>query len=89
LIQAAETALSQLWYNSNKTTDILYSGNTHVMDQANLLKKFHIRFSLSRPKSHQIRLKVSKLKNTNVQLSIDPQKHVSQRSKFCFIYIQT
>jgi len=53
------------------------------MDLANLFKKFHIRFSLSRPKSHQIRLKVSKLKNTNVQLSIDPQKYVSQRSKFC------
>jgi len=59
------------------------------MDIANLLKKFHIRFSLSRPKSHQIRLKVAKLKNTNVQLSIDPQQYVSQRSKFCFVYIQT
>jgi len=43
------------------------------MNPANLLKKFHIRFSLSRPKSHQIRLKVSKLNNTNFQLSIDPQ----------------
>jgi len=27
---------------------MLYSGSTHVMDLANLLKKFHIRFSLSR-----------------------------------------
>jgi len=59
------------------------------MDLANLLKKFHIRFNLSRPKSHQIRLKVSKLKNTNNRLSTDLQKYVSQRSKFCFIYIQT
>jgi len=25
--------------NSNKKTHILYSGNTHVMDLANLLKK--------------------------------------------------
>ena len=72
-----------------KKTDILYSGKTHVMDLANFLKKFRIRFSLSRPKAHQICLKVSKLKNTNVQLSIDSQKYVSQRSKFCFIYIQT
>jgi len=31
---------------------MLYSGNTHVMDLANLRKKFHIRFSLSRSKSH-------------------------------------
>ena len=30
------------WYNSNKKTHILYSGNTHFMDIANLLKKFHI-----------------------------------------------
>jgi len=59
------------------------------MDLANFLKKFRIRFSVSRPKSQQSRLKVSKPKNTNVQLSIDPQKYVSQRSKFCFIYIQT
>jgi len=65
--------LSQPWHNANKKTDNLYSGNTHVMNPANLLKKFHIRFSLSRPKSHQIRLKVSKLNNTNFQLSIDPQ----------------
>jgi len=27
---AAETALSQACYNSNKKTDILYSGNTHM-----------------------------------------------------------
>jgi len=67
----------------------LYTGNTHVMDLANLRKKFHVRFSLSRPKSHQIRLKVSKVKNTIVQLSIDPQKYVSQQSEFCFIYIRT
>jgi len=68
----------------NKKTDVLYSGNTHVMDLANLLKKCHIRFSLSRPKSHQVHLKVSKLKkqNSQGQLSIDPQKYVSQRSKF-------
>jgi len=59
------------------------------MDLANLLKKCHIRFSLSRPKSHQIHLKVSKLKEAHVKLSIDPQKYVSQRSKFCFLYIQT
>jgi len=59
------------------------------MDLANLLKIFLIRFSLSRPKSHQICLKVSKLKNTNVRLSIDLQKYVSQRYEFCFIYIQT
>jgi len=51
-------------------TDILYSGNTHDMDLANLLKKCHIRFSLSRPKSHQIHLKVSKLKKTKITCSI-------------------
>jgi len=45
------------------------------MDLANLLKTFHVRFSLSRPKSHRIRLKVSKLKITNVQSSIDPEKY--------------
>jgi len=39
---------------------------------------------------HTVRkCQLSKVKNTNVHLSVDPQKYVSQRSKFCFIYIQT
>jgi len=46
-IFVSETALFRSCWSCNKRTAIIYSGNTHVTDLANLLKKYQVQSSLS------------------------------------------